>query len=125
MTRSEFTKFVESSLEAAVRYAEEYSGQTLPRKIAFRWLAPENQPIEADAVHTIVERVFVDEEHIWPCVDIGVYDLLKDGTVLIGATVAGYPPRPFGKNWSGTDGPFILMVAGPFYERYRPKQNPS
>jgi hypothetical protein len=73
--------------------------------------------IRENIVEEIVARVFVDDEHIYPCVDIGVGDLLQDGTPLIAANVAGYPPGPFGKNWTGTDGPFIHIIGGSFLAR--------
>lgn len=56
----------------------------------------------------------MDEDAIFPCVDIGVGDLLDDGTPLVVATVAGYPPQPFGENWTGRDGPFVRIVGDPF-----------
>jgi hypothetical protein len=62
----------------------------------------------------IIERVFIDEEHIYPCVDIGVGDILEDGSLLIVGNVAGYAPRSFGKNWTGREGPFVHIVGQPF-----------
>lgn len=64
-----------------------------------------------------MERVFVDEDHIYPCVDIGVGDLLEDGSLLIVASVAGYAPRSFGENWTGRKGPFIHIIGGPLLNR--------
>jgi hypothetical protein len=68
-------------------------------------------------VKHIVQRVFLDEEHIYPRVDMGVGDLLEDGSVLIVGSVAGYTARPFGKNWTGREGPFIRVVDQPFLSR--------
>jgi hypothetical protein len=59
----------------------------------------------------------VDEEHIYPCVDIGVGDILADGSLLIVGSVAGYAPRPFGPNWTGRMGPFVHVVGQPFLNR--------
>jgi hypothetical protein len=61
--------------------------------------------------------VYIDESHIYPCVDIGVGDLLEDGTPLIVASIAGYSPRPFQKNWTGRDGPFVRIVGAPFLNK--------
>jgi hypothetical protein len=60
--------------------------------------------------------VFVDEQRIYPCVDLGVADLLDDGSLLIVGSVAGYAPRPFGHNWTGR-GPFVPVVGQPLLNR--------
>lgn len=59
----------------------------------------------------------MDTEHIYPCVDIGVGDLLDDETLLIVGNVAGYPPTLFGRNWTGREGPFVYIVGSPFLAR--------
>jgi hypothetical protein len=66
--------------------------------------------VREGVVEHITDRVFIDEDHIYPCVDIGVGDILDDGTVLITANVAGYNPGPFQKNWTDRDGPFVYMI---------------
>lgn len=114
MTRAEFTTFVEATLEDVIALAEEQSGKRLSREIAFQWLFSKDEPLRERIVAAIVDRVYVDENAIYPCVDIGVGDLLDDGTPLIVASVAGYPPRPFGQNWTGRAGPFVRIIGGPF-----------
>jgi len=74
-------------------------------------------------VEHVVSRVFVDDEHIFPCVDIGVGDVLEDGTLLIVGNVAGYAARPFGRNWTGRDGPFVRIVGGPFLNKMAGKKD--
>jgi hypothetical protein len=39
--------------------------------------------ITENIVEHIVERVFIDEEHIYPDLDLGICDLLEDGSLLI------------------------------------------
>ena len=117
MTREEFGKFVEKTVDEVIRIAEEKCGKALPRKYSFRWLGRSHAVIEQNAVDHIVERVFVDEEHIYPCVDLGVADLLEDGSLLIVGSVAGYAPRPFGRNWTGREGPFVPVVGLPLLNR--------
>ncbi|SRR6185437_2800700 len=112
-TKDEFTLFVEHALEEVIRFAERYTGKTLSRKIAFRWLG-QHEVIREGIIETIVNRVFVDEDHIYPCVDIGVGYLSSDGDPVIVASVAGYGPRPFQKNWTGRDGPFVFIIGQPF-----------
>jgi hypothetical protein len=64
------------------------------------WVA-QTPRITENIVEQIVKRVFIDEEHIYPCVDLGVGDLLEDGSLLIVGNVSGHAPRPFGQNWTG------------------------
>ncbi|MGO9318661.1 MAG: hypothetical protein ACLPXT_15720 [Terracidiphilus sp.] len=117
MDRDTFTVLVNRTLEEVVELAEEKAGRKLSRKLAFQWLGNNKPRITKDIAEYIVERVFVDEEHIYPCVDIGVGNLLEDDTVLIVGNVAGYTPRPFGKNWTGREGPFVHIVGAPFLAR--------
>lgn len=110
MTREEFKQFVDSTLEGVIQFAEEYTGKRLPRKIAFRWFSQKAEPITENIADHITQKVYIDENHIYPCVDIGVGDILDDGTVLIQAHVAGYGPAAFQKNWTGRDGPFVYII---------------
>ena len=98
MDRETFRTFVEKTIEEVVALAEEQAKKKLPRKLAFQWLGKGKPRVKENIVDHIMERVFIDEEHIYPCVDIGVADWLEDGTVLIIGNVAGYSPRQFGKN---------------------------
>jgi hypothetical protein len=123
MNRETFAAFVARTLDDVIQLAEEKCGKELSRKIAFRWLGPSHPVVSENIVEHIVERVFMDEEHIYPCVDIGVGDTLDDGTLLIVGTVAGYAPRPFGQNWTGRDGPFVRIVGGPFLNKMAGKKD--
>ena len=58
----------------------------------------------------------MDEEHIYPGVDLGVADLLEDESLLIMGNVAG-TPQPFGHNWTGREGPFVPIVGLPLLNR--------
>ena len=110
MTREEFKQFVERTLEDVIQLVEKETGKTLSRNIAFRWIG--RQPpelITKDIAEHITHRVYIDEDHIYPCVDIGVTDILEDGTVIVEAIIAGYSPRPFMPNWTGRDGPLVYM----------------
>jgi hypothetical protein len=122
MTKIEFASFVKQTLEDIILFAEEYTGRPLPRGIRFRWVL-EDQTINEGIVETIVNRVYVDEDHIYPCVDIGVGDLSEDGAPIIVASVAGYSPRPFQKNWTGRDGPFVRIIGQPFLDKLAGKTN--
>lgn len=117
MRREEFGSFVERTLEEVIQLAEQKASRQLPRQYVFQWLGRSSSRVTDNIVDHIMERVFVDEDHIYPCVDIGVGDVLENGSLLIVGNVAGYPPRPFGKNWTGRDGPFIHIVGQPFLNR--------
>jgi len=117
MNREEFSTLVTTTLEEVVRFAEEKAAQKLPRKFVFQWLGRANSRIMDNIVERVVERVFIDEEHIYPCVDLGVADLLEDGSLLIVGNVSGHAPRPFGRNWTGREGPFVPIVGISFLNK--------
>ena len=119
MTRDEFKQFVADTLEAVIQLAEKETGKALPRKIAFKWFSQTSAPLREGIVEHITDRVFIDGEHIYPCVDIGVGDILEDGAVLIHANIAGYGPRPFQKNWTGRDGPFVYIIGQNVLDKLR------
>jgi len=106
MKTEEFVTFVQSTIEEITSLAEQKSGPQLERKYAFRWLGSSFSIVTENIIDYIVQRVFVDEEHIYPCVDIGVGDIIEDGSLLIVGNSAGYAPRTFGPNWTGRNGPF-------------------
>jgi hypothetical protein len=89
MTRQEFTRFVETTVEEVISLAERKCGKKLPRSYVCRWLGRSQPLITENVIEYIVQRVFVDEDHIYPCVDFGVGDLFEDGTLLLVGSVAG------------------------------------
>jgi hypothetical protein len=95
-TKAEFAAFVERTLEEAIQFAEQHTQTALPRKMKFRWLG-HDALMEEGIVEAIVNKVYLDPENIYPCVDIGVGDLSDDGSPIIIANVAGYSPKPFQK----------------------------
>jgi hypothetical protein len=117
MKREDFEAFVGFTIEAVIRLAEEKSGHQLQRRVAFRWLGRSHPIVTENVISSIVDRVFVNEEQIYPCVDIGVGDVLEDGTLVIIGSIAGYSPRQFGKNWTGREGPFVHIVGAAFLDK--------
>src|SRR5882762_347259 len=109
MRRDDFKRHVLIRIDESIRAAEEALGAALPRDIVFQWISPKGEKVAGDVAEEVARLVFVDEDLIFPCVDIGPSDLEADGRLLIGAIRAGYSPRPFGKNWTGADGPFVLI----------------
>jgi hypothetical protein len=111
MTLAEFKRHISERIEASIRNCENSLGCTLPRKLGFRWISPEG-PLVTEAIEDEVARVaFENDERIYPCIDIGPMDLDGAGRLILGAIRAGYSPRPFGPNWKGEPGPFILIYA--------------
>jgi len=117
MTKDDFQNFVEKTIEEVIQLAEKQSGKSLSRKIAFRWFTQKTEPITEKISQYIAEKVFIDENNIYPCVDIGVGDILEDGSLIIFANIAGYPPKPWGINWQGKEGPFIYIIGQNFIEK--------
>ena len=119
MTREEFLEFTRSILEDAVELAERETGLTLSRELCFRWFHQESAPICSNVAEVLVDRVYVGPDLIYPCVDLGVGDVLDDGRTLIEANVAGYGPRPFGPNWTGREGPYVLIYGAKLAKKAR------
>jgi hypothetical protein len=122
--KTEFAAFVEHTLQAVIQFAEDYTGTILPRKLKFRWL-DQDAVVDEEIVEAIVNRVYVDPENIYPCVDIGVGDLAHDGSPIIFANVAGYSPKPFQKNWTGREGPFVFIIGQPYLDKLAGNDSPS
>ena len=102
------------ALEDVIALAEVRAGKSISRSIAFRWMGSKDEPLRECIVETIVDAVFVHPDAIYPCVDIGITDLLADGTPLVEARIADFAPGPFQKNWTGRDGPYVRIVGGAF-----------
>jgi hypothetical protein len=102
-----------------IQEAEKRVGQQLPRRYCFNWIGAKTEPVpQEQVVEFITQYVYVDPEHIYPCFDIGVADMLDDGRLLLYGYRAGYSPRPWGKNWTGRDGPFVRVIGQKFLDRY-------
>jgi hypothetical protein len=110
MQLAEFKAHISERIEASIKNAEGHLGCRLPRDLAFRWISPDGPLVTASIEDEIARCAYVDPDHIYPCIDIGPFDISSDGRLIIAAIRAGYSPRPFGKNWKGEDGPFILIV---------------
>ena len=121
MDRESFASLVARTLEEVIVLAEETTHKKLPRRFAFQWLGKPTPWVTENIVDYIMQRVYIDAEHIRPCVDIGVGDLLEDGTLLIVANVAGYEPCAFRRNWTGREGPFVYIVGNPLMARMEGK----
>jgi hypothetical protein len=121
MERVPFVAFVSQVIQDVILLAEEHTGQRLPRRVAFQWLGKNHPRITQDIPEYIMQRVYIDAEHICPCVDIGVGDLLEDEALLVVANVAGYAPCTFRRTWTGRSGPFVYVVGAPLMSRFEGK----
>src|SRR5262245_35721582 len=80
MTQDEFTSFTARTIENVIKAAEAKCGHTLSREIRFQWLG--HHPIDGNVVEELVSKVFVDSDHIYPCVDFGVAAIDRAGKTL-------------------------------------------
>ncbi len=123
MTRDEFKSHVAQSIEDSIRLAEQKIGKSLPRQYcysSFGDIFAKRSPIpQEQVVDALTDQVYVDSEHIYPCFDLGVGDLLDDGRILLTGNRAGYPAKTFGKSWTGREGPFVLIIGQNLLDRFK------
>src|SRR5687768_10375868 len=94
MTREAFKQHVDETIESIIREAESRSGRTFPRRYCFGFLNPSRVHTEQEQVSEfLATEIFVDEEHIYPCFDLILGDILDDGRLLFVGYRAGYAPR--------------------------------
>lgn len=110
MKREEFREFVDKTLDEVKLYAELHANKSLPTEFKFKWLRDDCEPVygRENVVNEIVRLVFVDEDKIYPCVDLNIG--LEDDLISITSWIANYDPRPFQSGWSKRPGPFIYCV---------------
>jgi hypothetical protein len=112
MTRDEFKKVVDEALETLVATAEQRLDKKFPRQYCLSGFGSK-EVVPGDAVEFLTNWVFVDEDHIYPCVDLFLEEMLPDGPLLFRAYRAGFKPCAYGeKNYgahdSGSVWPFKL-----------------
>ncbi|MFC5046062.1 hypothetical protein ACFSTE_05135 [Aquimarina hainanensis] len=112
MTQNEFKKHIEKPLSELKLYAELHSGEELPNDFEFEWHLA--QKVKAAGKNNVTElitkKVYLEEEKIYPCVDLIVEKITDENRILISGRIAGYEPREFGKGWSNRLGPFIYGI---------------
>lgn len=108
MTRQDFQRFVEDTIRAVVELAEDKLDRVLTLSPYLRWY-PSPELVKESIAESVTSRVYIDAEHICPCVDFGVGEVLEDGRPVIFAIISGHPPTTFGKNWTGREGPFVYI----------------
>jgi hypothetical protein len=119
MTREEFKIHVGRTIDDVIQEAEKRVSCQLARNYCFNWIGAKAEPVpQEQVVEFITQNTYIDAEHIYPCFDIGVGDILEDGRILLVGYRAGYPPRPWGKNWTGRDGPFVPIMGQKFLDRF-------
>jgi len=82
MKREEFKAIVVQALEQLVSRAEQKTGQNLSRSFCFRGLSGDEQ-IEGDIAEALTSMTFVDEDHIFPCFDLFLEDVMPGGRLLL------------------------------------------
>jgi len=109
MKKSEFKNFVGKTLKELKLYAELHMDKSLPNDFELEWgfSKNENRFVGMDnVVDEITTRVFLEENRIYPCVDLVVKEISKENRILIGGRIASYEPREFGPNWTKRIGPY-------------------
>ncbi len=112
MTKNEFIKHVEKTLSELKLYAELHSGKELPNDFEFEWrLAKKLIAVgKENVIKLIADKVYLNENEIYPCVDLIVEKITKDNRIYISGRIAGLQPTKFGKGWSNRPGPFIYGI---------------
>jgi len=113
MTKQDFIIFVDKALGQLIQYAELHANKNLPNEIEFKWaILNDDQLITGrnKIINSIVEKVFLSETEIYPCVDLIVDSISDDNKLIIIGRIAGFSPRPFQKGWSNRPGPFIYGI---------------
>ncbi|MCC6795960.1 MAG: hypothetical protein IT366_12655 [Candidatus Hydrogenedentes bacterium] len=109
MTRTEFQSFVEQSIREVLELAEKVLQRELTLAPYLRWNYS-SELIKENLAEAITARVYIDSEHIYPCVDLGVGEVDYDGRPILYAIISSHAPEPFGKNRDGRPGPFIYIL---------------
>jgi hypothetical protein len=122
MKFEDFYQFVDKSINELIETAEIYRNTEIAHdEIEFCWgQLPKVRGREA-VILEIMDKVYVDENKIYPCVDL-YYRGVENGILTITGSRAGYEPREFGVGWSGRKGPFIYGAGNPTdseMERFR------
>jgi hypothetical protein len=124
MTREVFKTYVDETIESIIQEAERQSGRTLPRRYCFGFIKPSRVTIEQEQVsERLTQEIFIDEEHIYPCFDLILGDVLEDGRLLFVGYRAGFKPRPWEKNYQGRDGPLIRRFSQDFLDKIGVKKD--
>jgi len=110
MSFEDFYHFVNKTIDELIETAEIYRNTKFDfHEIEFQWVSLPPVLGREAVIFEIMDKIYVDEEHIYPCVDL-IFRGIKNGVLKIQGTRANYPPRAFGIGWSGRLGPFIYSA---------------
>ncbi len=121
MTCDDSERHLDDTIEELIIAAEQNFGRSLPRRFCFGFISPSRVEVtQAEVVEHITKEVFIDEDHIRPCFDLILGDILEDGTLLLCGYCANYPAMPWQEKWRGSEraGPFNLMYAQQFLDKF-------
>ncbi|PWG04026.1 hypothetical protein [Polaribacter aquimarinus] len=112
MKLKEFKIHIEKTLAELKLYAELHSGEKLPNDFDFEWRFSEKIKASGkkNVIELIAEKVYINENEIYPCVDLFVERITTENRILVSGRIAGFPPKKFGKGWSNRPGPFIYGI---------------
>jgi hypothetical protein len=112
MTRDEFKCFVEKTLKDLIDYGEAHALKMFPKDLVFEWAVTNPERIEGTEaiIQEIVQKVYLEPDRIFPCVDLVIREVTQDNKLRIIGRISGFEPRPLQKGWSGRLGPFIYGI---------------
>lgn len=121
MDKESFKNFTEKALKEVLMVGEIYQDKPIPQNIVFQWgYGDKKERFRENISQIIVDnpRVYLDEEHINPCIDLIIIDILPNNETLIGCYVSGHELRSFlERNRHGRPGPYIYLVLDKIYNK--------
>jgi hypothetical protein len=111
MKKEDFKQFVEISIDELLQHAQKHLRKKLPEQITFQWHIDHPQTFfgKKDIIDEITQNVYIDEDRIFPCVELIIQEISPTQVFLVGR-IAGYCPRPFQNSMNGKPGPFVYCI---------------
>lgn len=113
MSIEDFLKFVDKTIGELILYGQLHSGKDYSDyELEFKWDTYDGKTVNGrkNIIYEISDRVFVDPDKIYPCVDLIIEQPTQEKKLRILGRRAGYEPREFGTGWSNRPGPFIYGI---------------
>ena len=110
MKKHDFEIFARGKIDQLLNEAREKFGKPISEEYRFR-LSPKGPfQYKESSLQELIDYVYRSENEIYPFVDLLFEGVTSTTVPLITVIRSKYGPRPFGTNWTGQAGPFILML---------------
>lgn len=107
--REQFARFTVDRIEELLTQAETKFNKAISREFRFR-LGTNGEILSgSSSLDKLIDYIWLSDKEIYPFVDLLLDGLLEDRPIIT-VCRSGYKPRPFGTNWTGKPGPYILMI---------------